>query len=172
MRSGHREAAPVETMEIGASQPNAEVVEEPEVKEVANADEAASSNVEATEIEAPEAEQIATTAKTGKADTDPALVAEAAIIFSVVRPQARHIERLKAAQKGEMPGKLDFSADTHAPYRKRLAAIEAAIEAGNVALLEGYVKAINPRSSSPRALLAFASLALVALKARQESCPA
>jgi hypothetical protein len=108
MRGGHREVALVETMEIGARQSDAEVADDAEGEEITNADTAASPDVEATEIEAPKAEQIVTSAKIGKAETDPALIAEAAIIFSVVRPQARHIERLKAAQKAKCPASSIF----------------------------------------------------------------
>jgi hypothetical protein len=69
-----------------------------------------------------------------------------------------------AAEQGTLPQPPDFTANTHKPYRKRLAALVALVEAGD---LEGLraVEMLPPRSSSPKALHRYRDLAIIALKA-------
>jgi hypothetical protein len=73
---------------------------------------------------------------------------------------------LEAAQRGEIPDTPDFSAPTHARFRKKLAEIVAMVEAGDVAGLKAFT--INPVSSSPKAMDKYRNLAVIALEARQQ----
>jgi len=68
------------------------------------------------------------------------------------------------AARGELPAPPDFSADTHKPYRAKLAKLIEMAEAGDVAGLRAM--AINPTSTSPKALIRFRDLAIRALEAR------
>jgi hypothetical protein len=70
----------------------------------------------------------------------------------------------EAAARGELPAPPDFSADTHKPYRAKLAKAVAMAEAGDVAGLRAMV--INPTSTSPKALARYRDLAVIALEAR------
>lgn len=70
----------------------------------------------------------------------------------------------EAAAKGKLPAAPDFSAATHAPYRKKLAALVELAKAGDAKGLKAV--AINPTSSSPKALARYRDLCLVALAAR------
>jgi hypothetical protein len=110
-------------------------------------------------------------AKAPKAEVSDETVALAKQAFSVAKPNSRHVAAIEAAQRGELPAKPDFSAGTHKPYRKRLAAIAAAIEAGDINVVEDYAGGIKPISTSPRALLAYATLAAIALKAKAAAAP-
>lgn len=71
---------------------------------------------------------------------------------------------LEAAQRGELPTPPDFSAETHKRFRPKLAAVVALVEAGAIEELEAF--AINPVSSSPKAIAKYRDLAVIALKAR------
>lgn len=71
-----------------------------------------------------------------------------------------------AARAGTLPAAPDFSADTHKPFRKKLEALTAMIEAGDIDGLRAF--AINPISSSPKALDRYRNLAVIALEARAE----
>ncbi len=73
---------------------------------------------------------------------------------------------LAAAEKGILPPPPDFSAPTHARFRKKLADVFSLIEAGNIEELEAFK--INPSSSSPKAILRYRNLALVALAAQRQ----
>jgi hypothetical protein len=77
----------------------------------------------------------------------------------------RHKEALAAAEKGILPQAPDFTADTHKPYRKRLDALVALVETGDLAGLEA-VEMIPPRSTSPKALHRYRDLAMTALRVR------
>lgn len=55
----------------------------------------------------------------------------------------------------------DFSAKTHAPYRKKLSTVVAMVEARDVDGLKAFH--INPTSTSPRAILRYKERALAAL---------
>lgn len=74
---------------------------------------------------------------------------------------------LDAAQRGELPQAPDFSAATHTRYRKRLAEIVAAAEAGDIKALKAFE--INPVSSSPKALAKYRDLAVIALEAQMKA---
>lgn len=67
------------------------------------------------------------------------------------------------AAAGIVPAAPDFTANTHKPYRAKLAAVVALVEAGDIAGLEGFV--INPTSTSPKAIARYRDLAVIALKA-------
>ena len=76
----------------------------------------------------------------------------------------KRAEILAAAERGVLPTPPDFTAETHKPYRKKLEEIVALVKAGDVKALKAY--AINPVSSSPKALDKYRNLALIALKAK------
>lgn len=71
---------------------------------------------------------------------------------------------VEAAARGELPVAPDFTANTHKPYRAKLAALVAMVEAGDVAGLKAVT--INPTSTSPRALAKYRDLAVIALTAK------
>lgn len=72
---------------------------------------------------------------------------------------------LAAAERGELPAAPDFSAETHKRFRNKLADVVALVEAGEIKKLEAF--AINPISSSPKAIDKYRNLAVIALKARK-----
>jgi hypothetical protein len=76
----------------------------------------------------------------------------------------RDADRYAKALAGKMPKAPDFTADTHKPWRKKHAELGALILAGDIAALEAY--AINPTTSSPKALFYWRNLAALALKAK------
>lgn len=80
------------------------------------------------------------------------------------RKRKAQIEAEAAADRGELPEPPDFSAATHAPYRKRLAKLVELAQAGDAAGLRA--EAINPTSTSPRALIRYRDLAVRAIEAR------
>lgn len=69
------------------------------------------------------------------------------------------------AAKGILPMVPDFSADTHKPYRTKLALIVQMIQSENIRGLEALP--INLTSTSPKAMDKFRRLALIALHAQQ-----
>jgi hypothetical protein len=71
-----------------------------------------------------------------------------------------------AADRGELPTAPDFSAETHKRFRPKLAELEALVAAGDVKALKAY--AINPISTSPKALDRYRNLAVRALEAKGE----
>lgn len=79
-------------------------------------------------------------------------------------PTGKKAAAQAAAAAGIVPKAPDFSAKTHARYRKKLANLEALVAAGDVAALEAFP--INPISSSPQAMNRYRNLAVVALKAK------
>lgn len=80
------------------------------------------------------------------------------------KPAGKKAEIMAAAERGELPEAPDFSAETHARFRKKLADLVALVEAGDIAGLEAFH--INPVSSSPKAMDRYRNLAVIALKAR------
>ncbi|MCA8895968.1 MAG: hypothetical protein KDA48_11985 [Amphiplicatus sp.] len=68
-----------------------------------------------------------------------------------------------AAQAGIAPTPPDFSDETHKRFRGKLADLVALAAAGDVAGLKAY--AINPISSSPKALDRYRNLCVMALGA-------
>lgn len=70
------------------------------------------------------------------------------------------------AEAGIIPAAPDFTAATHKPYLKKHAALVALVEAGDIAGLQAF--SINPTSTSPKALIRYRDLAIIALKARAD----
>ncbi|PWK66951.1 hypothetical protein [Aminobacter sp. AP02] len=79
-------------------------------------------------------------------------------------PKARRAEITENAAKGILPPVPDFSAPTHARFRKKLTNIVALAKAGDIEGLKAID--INPVSSSPKAMIRYRDLAVVALQAR------
>lgn len=73
---------------------------------------------------------------------------------------------LADAEKGILPPVPDFSAATHARFRKKLEEVVSLVEARDVHALQEYL--INPNSTSPRAIARYRDLAVLALMARPE----
>lgn len=73
-------------------------------------------------------------------------------------------EAFEAAKKGILPTPPDFSADTHKRFRPKLAELVALVERKDIAGLKAF--AINPISTSPKAMDRFRNLAVTALEAQ------
>lgn len=69
------------------------------------------------------------------------------------------------AAAGKLPAPPDFSAETHARFRKRLGEIVAAVKAGDVKALKADTT--EPKSSSRVALCRYRDLAIIALEAQR-----
>lgn len=82
------------------------------------------------------------------------------------KPTGKRAEILAAAKAGTIPAAPDFSAETHARFRKKLGEIVALVEAGEIEALKAFP--INPISSSPKAMDKYRNLAVIALEARAE----
>lgn len=80
------------------------------------------------------------------------------------KPLGKRAAILASAQAGNLPTKPDFSAETHKYYRKHLDAVEALINAGDVAGLKAYP--IDPKCSSRMAVHRYRELGVIALEAR------
>ena len=85
-------------------------------------------------------------------------------------PPGHRKEPWDRAATGEIPAPPDFSAATHAPFRKKLAALKALVEAGDVQGLVDFP--IEPKSSSRKALWSYRERAVLALRAQQAKVPA
>lgn len=72
---------------------------------------------------------------------------------------------LADAQAGNLPTPPDFTAETHKRYRDKLGELVVLVKAGDVKGLKTF--AINPVSSSPKAMNRYRNLAVVALEAKQ-----
>jgi hypothetical protein len=70
----------------------------------------------------------------------------------------------EAARQGHLPTPPDFSAATHTRFRGKLAKLVAFAEAGDAEGLKAV--AINPVSTSPRAMARYRDLAVIAIEAR------
>lgn len=81
-------------------------------------------------------------------------------------PRRRRDADIEAkARQGELPPPPDFSAPTHARFRAKLAAL---VELAGKADATGLrAMAINPVSSSPKALARYRDLAVLAIEARE-----
>jgi hypothetical protein len=90
--------------------------------------------------------------------------AEALVAAATAKPVGKRAASLEAAQRGELPAVPDFSAETHRRYRNKLAGIVALAEAGNIEGLKAVV--INPISSSPKAMLKYRDLCVIALETK------
>jgi hypothetical protein len=120
----------------------------------------------ATRTEAPaKAMPKTATAKAAPAKEKPA-PADPKAIAAALKSGARHTEArlMEVAAAGIMPPAPDFSAETHRRFRKRLSEVEALAKAGDLKGLRAY--AINPVSSSPRAIDRYRRAAIAALEAR------
>ena len=73
---------------------------------------------------------------------------------------------LAAAQAGKVPAAPDFSAATHTRFRPTLAAVVALVKAGDLKKLKSY-QYEGFMSSSPKAIMRYRDLAIVALEARK-----
>lgn len=73
----------------------------------------------------------------------------------------------EAARQGQLPSPPDFSAATHARFRAKLAKLVEMVDAGDVEGLKAF--AINPVSTSPRAMARYRDLAVIALEARRSA---
>ena len=71
---------------------------------------------------------------------------------------------LDQAQTGVLPPAPDFSKQTHARFRAKLAQIVALAEASDIAGLQAFE--INPVSSSPKAMARYRDLCVIAITAR------
>lgn len=80
------------------------------------------------------------------------------------KPLGKRAAILEAAQRGELPPIPDFSAPTHARFRKKLDEVVAMAKAGDIKGLKAFH--INPVSSSPKAIDRYRNLAVIALEAR------
>ena len=69
------------------------------------------------------------------------------------------------AQAGGLPAVPDFSKPTHARFRAKIARLVALAEAGDVEGLKAF--AINPVSTSPKAMARYRDLAIIAIEARR-----
>lgn len=74
------------------------------------------------------------------------------------------------AEAGILPAAPDFSAPTHARFRKKLAEIVALVEKADIKALKAYP--INPVSSSPKAMDKYRNLAVIALEAQRKAAKA
>ena len=74
---------------------------------------------------------------------------------------------IEQAQAGALPAAPDFSKPTHARFRAKLAKLVALAEAGDVESLKAI--AINPVSTSPKAMARYRDLAIIAIEARNTS---
>lgn len=70
----------------------------------------------------------------------------------------------EAVARSELPPAPDFSAPTHAPYRKKLQRLIELAQAGDAAGLRAVQ--INPTSTSPKTLIRWRDLAVRAIEAR------
>lgn len=70
----------------------------------------------------------------------------------------------EAARQGSLPTPPDFSAATHARFRAKLAKLVELAEAGDAEGLKAV--ALNPVSTSPRAMARYRDLAVIAIEAR------
>jgi hypothetical protein len=122
--------------------------------------------IEADEPEAaPEpaaAEQLAPAAPV----IEPAPEAPAAPEPASANPQRRRrdADLVAKARLGELPPPPDFSAPTHARFRNKLEGLIELAEKGDADALMAV--AINPVSSSPKALARYRDLCLIAIAAR------
>lgn len=79
-------------------------------------------------------------------------------------PKGKRAAIAAKAKAGELPTPPDFSKPTHARFRAKLAKLIELAEAGDIDGLKAV--AINPVSTSPRAMARYRDLAVTALEAR------
>jgi hypothetical protein len=96
--------------------------------------------------------------------TEQAAQAETGKAPKAAKPAGKRAEIIAAAQRGELPAAPDFSAETHKRFRPKLARLVEMAEKGDVEGLKA--EAINPVSSSPKAMAKYRDLAVMAIEAR------
>jgi hypothetical protein len=111
-----------------------------------------------------EAAKAAKPAKAPKAAAEP----KAPKAPNADKPLGIRAQREADALAGILPTPPDFSAPTHKPYRARLDALVALVQAGDIKGLHD-VEMIPPRSTSPKALHRYRDLALMAFCARSKA---
>lgn len=70
--------------------------------------------------------------------------------------------KYEQAAAGTVPEAPDFSANTHKPFRRKLAAVVELVEAKDIAGLKAFE--INPVSTSPKAIARYRDLCVLALE--------
>jgi hypothetical protein len=121
--------------------------------------------LELTEPPAPQPEPTpATAAADVPADVESALEGAAQAPAAKPRKLGKRAALEEAARRGVMPEPPDFSAKTHTRFRKKLAALVALAEAGDIEGLRNFH--INPISTSPKAMDRYRNLCVMALEAR------
>jgi nicotinamidase-related amidase len=79
-------------------------------------------------------------------------------------PQGKRAAVQTAAEAGILPPAPDFTANTHARFRPKLEELKKLVAAKDIKGLKAF--AINPVSSSPKALDKFRNLSVIALEAQ------
>lgn len=106
--------------------------------------------------------------KTGSTEDqpEPAESAPQAVVETTKQavPTGKRAAIEAAARSGTLPTPPDFSAPTHARFRAKLAKLVELAEAGDAESLKAV--AINPVSTSPRAMARYRDLAVTAIVAR------
>ena len=117
------------------------------------------------EVAPTKAEPIAEPVLEPVADPAPEVEAASEPAAAPTGPRRRRDADLEAkAWQGELPPPPDFSAPTHARFRNKLEGLIALAEKGDAEALMAV--AINPVSSSPKALARYRDLCLIAIVAR------
>ena len=80
------------------------------------------------------------------------------------RPLGKRAAIEEAARAGKLPAPPDFSAETHKRFRNKLESVIDLAKAGDLNGLRAF--AINPVSSSPKAIKRYRDLCIIALEAR------
>ncbi|MDW9619203.1 hypothetical protein [Sinorhizobium meliloti] len=100
----------------------------------------------------------------------PAKAPKAAAAPAAEKALGKRAQIAADAEAGIIPAKPDFSAPTHARFRKKLDEIAALVEKGDIKALKAYP--INPVSSSPKAMDKYRNLAVIALEAQRKAAKA
>lgn len=98
------------------------------------------------------------------AEPKPAKPAKAA---GAPRTNKAFAEAMEAAAKGKLPSAPDFSAETHKPYRAKLARVSELAKAGDLKTLRAETAAWKPYNSSMLPLIRYRDLCAAALEAKQ-----
>lgn len=80
------------------------------------------------------------------------------------RPLGKRAQIEADARAGKLPAPPDFSAATHTRFRNKLASVVELAKAGDLKGLQAFQ--INPVRSSPKAIVRYRDLCIVALEAR------
>ena len=84
-----------------------------------------------------------------------------------MRARVRFAELEAAARAGKLPPAPDFSAATHARFRNKLGRLVALAGTGDIEALRACE--INPVSSSPKAMVRYRDLCIIALEAKTKT---